>query len=125
MTGYARIRDHLRDSNAPFLHLDAAQLVKHAFGLRTAVHRAGRLVGKKPFLFYLYAEPNSWPDGSPVHMAQIELHRTEVALFATEVAGDEVDFVSCSYRGLLRVWSNADDPSIRGHASAVLARFTP
>lgn len=125
MTGYARIRDQLRDGNAPFLHLDAAQLVKHAFGLRTAVHRPGRLLGKKPVLFYLCAEPISWSDGSPVDIARPELHRSEVALFATEVAGDEVEFVSCSYRDLLRVWSNADDPSIRGHASAVLARFAP
>ena len=99
------ILECLRNGAAPFLHLDAAQLVKHAFGLRTAVHRTGRLLGKKPVLFYLYAEPIFWPNGSSVDMAHIDRHRTEVGLFATEVAGDEVDFVFCSYRDLLRLSS--------------------
>jgi hypothetical protein len=34
MTGYQRVRDALRDGTAQFARLDAAQLVKHALGLR-------------------------------------------------------------------------------------------
>ena len=35
MQGCERVRDALRSDPKTFLHLDAAQLVKHAFGLRT------------------------------------------------------------------------------------------
>jgi hypothetical protein len=57
------VRDSLRHGSSPFVRFDAAQLVKHAFRLRTAVHRDRRFVGKHPVLLYLYAEPERWPDG--------------------------------------------------------------
>jgi hypothetical protein len=101
----------------------AAQLVKHAFGLRTAVHCEGQFLGKQPVLLYLYAEPNSWPDGRPLSRSDVEAHRTEIRNFADMVAGDEVTFHACSYAGLLSAWRNASNDTVRAHAAAVAARF--
>ena len=126
MKGYQGIRDGLRREPKLYSHLDAAQLFKHAFALRTAVHPQGAYTGLTPVLFYLYAEPDIWPkDGSPVDGAAKARHRQEIARFATAVDGDEVIFVSCPYRRLLDMWQGHDDDSIRAHADAVAARFSP
>lgn len=125
MVGYERIRDELHDGSTMFTRLDAAQLVKHAFGLRTAVHMDKRMLGKRPVLYYLHAEPKSWPDGRPIREVDIEAHRTEIALFAAAVSGDEVAFVSASYRDLLGAWRSSQNESICAHAAAVMARFAP
>ena len=66
MSGYERIRDILIENPKRFTHLDAAQLFKHAFALRTEVHRRRQCDSLNPILFYLYAEPDNWPDGKPV-----------------------------------------------------------
>ena len=59
MQGCEGVRNGLRDGSRRFQHLDATQLVKHAFGLRTAAARAG----KRAVLVYLHCEPLAWPDG--------------------------------------------------------------
>jgi hypothetical protein len=123
MTGYERVRDRLREGNSPFAQLDAAQLVKHAFALRTAVHREKRFVGKRPVLLYLYAEPERWPDGRPVPRAEIEAHRAAIRDFAEVVTGDEVVFHACSYRELLSAWTTSSDDRSRAHAAAIATRF--
>ena len=38
MKGYERVRDQIRADNGCYGRLDAAQLIKHALALRTAVH---------------------------------------------------------------------------------------
>ena len=53
MKGYERMRDRLRSGQEGFVHLDAAQLVKHAFGLVTEGRRRTRM----PVLFYLLPNP--------------------------------------------------------------------
>jgi hypothetical protein len=50
MTGFERMRDGLRNHRIRFEHLDAAQLVKHAFGLRSAIDRDGEGRRKRPEL---------------------------------------------------------------------------
>ena len=52
MSGYERVRDSLKSVSDLFGHLDAAQLFKHAFALRTEVHRENRHGGLTPNLFY-------------------------------------------------------------------------
>jgi hypothetical protein len=125
MAGYGRCRDELRARTTTFAQLDAAQLVKHAFGLRTAVHRVPGWTSKRPVLYYLFAEPERWPGDkgavSPEYLAQ---HRAEVAAFADMVAGDEVSFRSCSYTELLADWMAQPDPAIAAHAAAVARRFS-
>ena len=124
LKGYEGVRDTLRANGRLYEFLDAAQLVKHAFALRTEVHRRG---GKlTPILFYLYAEPAVWPkDGRLVDKNDKAKHREEIARFARDVAGDEVIFVSCSYRRLLENWARHKDRGIRAHAAAVTRRFSP
>ena len=124
MTSFERVRDGLRARTLAFQHLDAAQLVKHAFGLRTAVHRESQFQGKRPFLYYLYAEPKSWPDGRPVPAAHVKAHRSEIGRFAEAVSGDEVTFRFCCYGDLLREWQR-HARTIRDHATAVRKRFSP
>lgn len=126
MTGYESVRDTLhRDSHA-YLRLDAAQLFKHAFALRTDVHRDGPHKGLRPILFYLYAEPDTWPfDGREVDRSAKARHREEIETFALTVAGDEVAFVACPYRTLLGRWASGERPAVRAHAQMVLERYSP
>ena len=126
MEGYERIRDSLRDNPRLYAFLDAAQLVKHAFGLRSEVHRSGAHHGLNPVLFYVYAEPESWPKSRRhVDDEAKARHRDEIGRFARAVQDDEVAFVSCSYRRLLAIWRQDPGEEIRAHAEAVMARFSP
>jgi len=117
MKGYQRCRDSVRDASRQFARLDVAQLVKHAFALRTAVH--GDWKGRRPVLFYLYAEPEHWPDGRSVSQED----RMQLKSFSELVAGDEVSFRSCSYPELLAIWRGSPNQLISAHAAAVTKRF--
>ena len=124
MKGFEKCRDELRDGNRSFSRLDAAQLLKHAFGLRTAAQVDDRWRGKRPILFYLYAEPERWPGSrKPVPLADRDQHRAEITEFANAVVGDEVTFQACSYKELLNSWKEQPDPLVQGHAAAIRDRF--
>jgi hypothetical protein len=123
MSRYERVRDELRGGLTAYKHLDAAQLVKHAFGLRTAVNKSERYLGRAPLLFYLFAEPEGWPDRRVIAHQDHEAHREEIRQFGAAVDGDEVKFVSCSYAQLLAGWGAAADKAIAAHAEAVTRRF--
>ncbi len=126
MAGYESVRDGLVAAPDGYRHLDAAQLFKHAFALRTAVHRRPEFRGMTPVLFYVYAEPELWPrSGEPVDEEAKGRHREEIGHFTARVDGDEVRFVSCSYRRLLGTWAEHEDGRIRAHADAVATRFSP
>lgn len=112
------MRSRLRSGEKRFEHLDAAQLVKHAFGLVTE----GRRKAKAPHLVYLFSEPTE-RGGEPIPDAAKLLHREEVAQFAGEVANSEVSFTACSYREWLGTWPGSDD--LAAHRDAILARFNP
>lgn len=116
MAPFTAMRDTLRAGATTFVHLDAAQLVKHAFGLVTE----GRRVGKALVLLYLYAEPEQ--RGSVVISPEaLQRHRAEIADFATAVAGADVRFAACSWREWLVGWTEA----VHHHADALIARFEP
>ena len=126
MKGYEGIRDNLNESKRPHAGVNAAQLVKHALALRTQVSSCREFEGLKPILFYLYAEPDTWPrDGKPVDDEAKAAHRAGISRFAANVEGDEVRFVTCSYRELLATWERSGKPEIREHAKAVKLRFSP
>jgi len=108
---YCRVRERLISGELRFSHLDAAQLVKHAYGLVTDAKRNG----KRPALVYLFAEP------ARVAAGDIARHREEIAAFAGAVAGDEVSFHATSYRQ----WLATFPAEARDHATAVLSRFAP
>lgn len=121
MRPFEEMRDALASGQTCFEFLDAAQLVKHAFGLRTQGARRGRLVT----LVYLYAEPKAYPDGRPVPKDEIAGHRAELACFATAVSDPaaEVGFESLSYAELLAHWNHSPDGALRSHAVALSSRF--
>lgn len=119
MQAFERMRDCLRAGAEKFVNLDAAQLVKHAFGLVTE----GRRRGRKPVLFYLYAEPED-RNGRLIPQEDILRHRDEVARFGAAVAGDEVLFHSASYRDWIGSWHTSGDDVV-AHGKAILREFTP
>lgn len=129
MKGFERVRNGIRDQTLVFSRLDAAQLLKHAFGLRTQAARLHENAMRpnenamRPILFYLYAEPQRWPDQRIISDAARHEHRAEISRFADLVAGDEVTFRSCSYRELLVGWLASPCAKIRAHSEAVSGRF--
>ena len=122
MASFERLRDLLNSNSIKFERLDAVQLVKHAFGLRTEAYR--RAPSKCPVLYYLFAEPRSWPDGRPVEEAKRVQHRAEIETFANFAAGAEVEFQACSYSELLRTWEEAGESRLHKHARALTMKFT-
>lgn len=125
MAGYERVRDDLKNGLLSYKHLDATQLIKHAFGLRTAVQVGKRFAGRRPVLFYLFAESKTWPDGKDIADVDRLRHREEIEDFRLRTADSEVAFVSCCYNELLDSWLTSKHESIRKHAIAVAARFRP
>ncbi|MEP6967164.1 MAG: hypothetical protein ABI906_03710 [Pseudomonadota bacterium] len=118
MRPFETMRDDLK-AGSRFVFLDAAQLVKHAFGLRTEAERRK----KRAVLCYLYAEPKSFPDGKPISPFETGAHRQELAAFAAAVSStpSQVTFCSLPYSELLRHW--LQKPTLRHHATALTARF--
>lgn len=118
MRRYEDMRDKLRSGEALFRHLDAAQLVKHAFGLVTEAGRRNRSAA----LYYIFAEPAS-REGKAMPDSDHARHRQEVADFASAVDGDDVRFQAGSYREWISTWPHDDE--IQAHGRAILANFAP
>jgi hypothetical protein len=108
------MRDRLLADPAAFRHLDAAQLVKHGYGLVTEAKRRG----KSPVLLYLFAEPTV---GRNIPEKAFADHRTEIADFAAGVVGAKVCFYACSWREWLATFP-FDQAS---HADRLIERFHP
>ena len=126
MAGYQHVRDLLRANKKLYKFLDATQLVKHALALHAVVQPGNDYHGLTPYLLYVYAEPDAWPDtGRKVDYDAKARHRAEVARFANQVAGDEVTFSACSYGQLLDAWCRSPNQGIARHAAAIIARFAP
>lgn len=119
MQPFESMRAALQSGEQVFSYLDAAQLVKHAFGLRTQGEKRGR----RPHLLYLYAEPKAFADGRPIGRELITAHRDEVERFAEAVRDAEVTFSSARYHDVLTVWSNDESAMVRDHGRAMLVHF--
>jgi hypothetical protein len=95
--GYFREMLRLRDHPVHYTSLDAAQCIKHAFGLaHTFPDRPGTLL-------YLFWEPAN-PDAAPAFAA----HRDEIADFSARVAGSSPAFAAMSYPELWQFWQEAE-----------------
>jgi hypothetical protein len=114
MEPWCSMRDRLLAEPAAFHHLDAAQLVKHGYGLVAEAKRRG----KSPILLYLYAEPT---EGRAISAKAFADHRSEITRFAEGVAGSTVRFTACSWRE----WLDTFPQYIADHAERVIARFHP
>ena len=62
MGPFEAMRKALNSGEKQYAHLDAAQLVKHAYGLYAQAKRRG----KTPCLVYLYSEPSAYPTGRQI-----------------------------------------------------------
>ena len=111
---WCTMRDRLRAEPRLYRHLDAAQLVKHAFALGSEADRSGRNTA----LLYLYAEPSG--DKAPTD-AECLAHRREIDHFAAQVAGDRVRFAACSWQGWLATFSG----HAASHAERLIEAFKP
>jgi hypothetical protein len=114
MEPWCAMRDRLHAEPVAFRHLDAAQLVKHGYGLVAEAKRRG----KTPVLLYLFAEPT---EGRAISAKAFADHRSEIARFAAGVAGSAVRFAACSWRE----WLTTFPPSLTDHADRLIARFHP
>jgi hypothetical protein len=119
MGPFEAIRDELKSGARSFQFLDAAQLVKHALGLRTHADK----LGKKPVLAYLYAEPQGWPNGKRLGPAKHEAHAAEARAFSGLVEGSEVEFVSWNYQTLLETFESSSCAALREHGRAIKKQF--
>lgn len=117
MARYTGLSHELIAGMAGFEVLDAALLIKQAYGLRTRAQK--RALGA--VLVYLYAEPAAWASGKVVDAARKARHRAEIARFAARVAGDEVVFVPLRWADLMAQWASV--PAVAAHAAALEARF--
>ena len=117
MERYSALRLAIASDDTRFDALDAVQLIKHAYGIRTRASKNA----KGAVLVYLYAEPRVWHSSKPVDPARIARHRAEIASFAKAVTGDDVVFVSLRWSDLLDQWSRV--PALADHVAAVKERF--
>jgi len=117
MAPYDRLRGALVAGAVTFRHLDAVQLVKHAYGLRTQAKKRG--LGA--VLVYLHGAPAAWANGKPVDPAAIRAHAAEAAAFAARVKGADVVFAPLRWSDLLAQWAGV--PGLAAHAAAITARF--
>lgn len=94
--------------------LDAAQLIKHAFGIaRTYPDRTARLL-------YLFWEPAN-PETHPIFAE----HRAEIARFAKAISGGGPEFAAISYPELWREWAadRGTDDWLAVHVARLRARY--
>lgn len=110
---YFREMLRLLDEPDSYRLLDAAQLIKHAFGL------AGTFGERPATLLYLFWEPAN-PSASPV----FEEHRREIAAFSERVAGSMPHFKAMSYPELWSYWRDAGQQVwLARHVEELRARY--
>lgn len=114
MRRYSALREALCNGTTCYRHLDAAQLIKHAYGLVTDARRHNL----RPHLFYIFAEPAK-RNGRSIPKEDLARHRAEVTDFRAHVAGDEVGFTFASYRE----WLGGASGSAGLHAAELIREF--
>lgn len=93
--------------------LDAAQLVKHAFGL------SHTFPGRALSLLYIFWEPIN-PERDPVFSA----HREEIARFASSISGSSPTFSAISYPEQWDAWDAAASTQwLREHVGQLRRRY--
>lgn len=111
----AWFREMLRLVKEPrtYRWLDAAQLVKHAFGL------AYTFPNRPVTLLYIFWEPSN-PNVYPFFAE----HRAEVTRFAASIIGGGPEFVAMSYPELWKLWGSHSEPKwLPAHVGRLRARY--
>jgi hypothetical protein len=125
----AEIADHRRQSGwyermealqanpRTYVTLDAAQLIKHAFGLAHTFQE--QCANERATLLYLFWEP---ADPKPHDIFQ--LHRAEAAEFADRVRDAGLRFAFMSYPELWREWKANTPPEwLASHIATLKQRY--
>ena len=92
--GYFSEMLRLRKEPDAYVWLDAAQLIKHAFGLAYTFGREAQVT-----LFYVYWEPENHRE-----FPQFAAHRNEIEDFRGRVANSYPAFMAMNYLELWRFW---------------------
>ncbi len=93
--------------------LDAAQLVKHAFGV---AHTFPRQPITLLYIFWEPANANEFPNFAE--------HRDEVTRFAESISGGGPEFVAMSYPELWRLWDTQSEPEwLYSHVQNLRLRY--
>jgi hypothetical protein len=113
--GTAWFREMLQLLEEPHSYrwLDAAQLVKHAFGL------AYTFPNRPVTLLYLF-----WESSNPEAYPFFAEHRVEVKRFTSSVIGSGPEFVAMSYPELWRLLDTQTEPKwLPAHGARLKARY--
>ena len=103
----------LHETPAAYRWLDAAQLIKHAFGL------ARTYSGRPSVLLYLF-----WESANAGKFSVFQEHRREIAEFDDRVQGSSPGFAAMSYNELWSEWADADPPAwLAEHLARLRARY--
>ena len=107
---------HLKQAPATFKFLDAAQLVKHYFGLKTSCKKQGITDAT---LLYLYWEP-----GDPDRHPEFADHAREVEEFKRAVSDPVVTFQAFGLPELWASWFELREPAwLHDHVIALRERY--
>jgi hypothetical protein len=102
-----------------YRYLDAAQLVKHAFGIANIDRLEGTPL-RPAKLVYVYWEPENASD-----VPECLAHRAELSRFTEVVAGGYPSFASISYPELWLEWEDRAEPDwLRRHVGALRRRYS-
>jgi hypothetical protein len=113
-TKWFKAMEEICNNKISFKYLDAAQLIKHFFGL---CYKQEKETVK---LIYVYWEPIN-----AIELPQFVEHRAEIEMFSNVVSGDSLlSFNSISYNELWNQW-NKDliDPKMKQHISELKDRY--
>jgi hypothetical protein len=103
----------LRSAPDLYRSLDAAQLIKHAFGL------ARTFAGQNVHLLYLFWEPRNSDD-----FGHFRAHRDEAEQFAAAISGGSPTFSFATYDELWRQWERtAPPPWLKTHVARLRTRY--
>lgn len=112
-SAWFRLMKELTKAPSTYCYFDAAQMIKHAFGLARCFPKGD------VDLLYIFWEPKN--AGA---FLEFKAHREEVARFANEVRGALPHFVPMSYRELWDEWSRMRSPPwLAEHVAALRARY--
>ena len=111
---WSRVYQELKAEPGRFVHLDAAQLVKHSLGLRHTFPDVSQTI-----LFYVYWEPANASDFN-----EFIDHRQEISEFSEWVRGGDIRFESRSYPDLWQEWeTKLSWPGAASHILALRERY--
>ena len=113
-TKWYEVMDGINRKKYHFSHLDAAQLIKHAYGLCYNNQNSNSNCNgsrDKNILLYVYWKPRQT-------MAVYQTHDRELEIFKNLVKGDKfLDFKAMTYDELWRQWRNLQVDGIADHCS--------